>query len=62
MIAGVTNPFAVHAGFEMLRASGSAADATLTTALAQVALNVGATVSYAGDPHPGKRARRVHAK
>jgi len=48
MIAGVTNPFAVHAGMEMLRAGGSAADAALTTVLAQVALNAGATVSYAG--------------
>ena len=43
MIAGVTNPFAVHAGMEMLKAGGSAADAALTTALAQVALNAGAT-------------------
>jgi len=48
MIAGVTNPFAVHAGLEMLKAGGSAADAALTTVLAQVALNAGATVSYAG--------------
>ncbi len=48
MIAGLTNPFAVHAGMEMLRAGGNAADAALTTVLAQVALNAGATVSYAG--------------
>ena len=48
MIAGVTNPFAVHAGMEMLKAGGSAADAALTTVLAQVALNAGAAVSYAG--------------
>ena len=48
MIAGVTNPFAVHAGMEMLKAGGSAADASLTTVLAQVALNAGAAVSYAG--------------
>jgi hypothetical protein len=43
MIAGVTNPFAVHAGMEMLKAGGSAADAALTTVLAQVALNAGGT-------------------
>jgi len=48
MIAGATNPFAVHAGLEVLKAGGSAADAAITTALAQVALNAGATVSYAG--------------
>jgi gamma-glutamyltranspeptidase / glutathione hydrolase len=48
MIAGATNPFAVHAGLEMLKAGGSAADAALTTVLAQVALNAGAAVSYAG--------------
>ena len=48
MVAGVTNPFAVHAGLEMLKAGGSAADAALTTVLAQVALNAGAAVSYAG--------------
>ncbi len=45
---GGTNPFAVHAGMEMLRAGVSAADAALTTVLAQVALDAGATVSYAG--------------
>jgi len=48
MIAGATNPFAVHAGLEMLKAGGSAADAALTTVLAQVALNAGGAVSYAG--------------
>ena len=48
MIAGVTNPFAVHAGLETLKRGGSAADAVLTTALTQIALSAGATVSYAG--------------
>src|SRR4051794_20847861 len=48
MIAGMTNPFAVHAGLETLKRGGSAADAVLTAALAQIALNAGATVSYAG--------------
>ena len=48
MIAGTSEPFAVHAGLEALRNGGSAADAALTTALAQVALTVGSTISYAG--------------
>src|SRR4051812_47575503 len=48
MIVGMTNPLAVHAGLEALKRGGSAADAVLTTALAQIALNAGATVSYAG--------------
>jgi gamma-glutamyltranspeptidase/glutathione hydrolase len=48
MIVGETNPFAVHAGLETLKRGGSAADAVLTASLAQIALNAGATVSYAG--------------
>ena len=48
MIAGTSDPFAVHAGLEALRRGGSAADAALTTALAQIALTAGSTVSYAG--------------
>lgn len=48
MIAGTSDPLAVHAGLEALRRGGSAADAALTTALAQVALTAGSTVSYAG--------------
>jgi hypothetical protein len=44
MIAGVTNPFAVHEGLEALKRGGSAADAALTTALAQIALNAGAAM------------------
>ena len=48
MIAGTSGPFAIHAGLEVLKHGGSAADAVLTTALAQVALFAGATISYAG--------------
>jgi len=48
MIVGTSEPLAVHVGFEVLRHGGNAADAALTTALAQVALTAGATVSYAG--------------
>lgn len=48
MIAGTSGPLAIHAGLEVLKHGGSAADAVLTTALAQVALFAGATISYAG--------------
>jgi gamma-glutamyltranspeptidase / glutathione hydrolase len=48
MVAGSSNPFAVHAGLDALKQGGSAADAALTTSLAQIALLAGATVSYAG--------------
>jgi gamma-glutamyltranspeptidase / glutathione hydrolase len=48
MIAGTSEPLAVHAGFEVLTHGGNAADAALTTALAQVALTDGAAISYAG--------------
>ena len=48
MIAGTSEPFAVHAGFEIMRHGGNAADAALTTALAQVALTAGSAISYAG--------------
>ena len=48
MIAGTSEPLAVHAGLEVLRHGGNAADAALTTSLAQIALTAGAAVSYAG--------------
>ena len=48
MIAGTSEPLAVHAGLEVLTHGGNAADAAITTALAQVALTAGATISYAG--------------
>src|SRR5262249_5004952 len=48
MVVGTSGPFAVHAGLDALKHGGSAADAALTTALTQVALFAGATVSYAG--------------
>jgi len=48
MIAGTSEPLAVHAGLEVLRNGGNAVDAALTTALAQVTLTAGATISYAG--------------
>jgi gamma-glutamyltranspeptidase/glutathione hydrolase len=48
MIAATSEPLAVHAGLEVLKHGGSAADAALATALTQVALTAGAAVSYAG--------------
>ena len=48
MIVGTAHPFAIHAGLEVLKHKGGAADAALTTALTQIALNAGAAYSYAG--------------
>ena len=48
MIAATTGPLAIHAGLEALRHGGTAADAVLTTALAQIALSAGGAISYAG--------------
>src|SRR5262249_37283776 len=45
---GTTGPAAVHAGLEVLKNGGSAADAAMTTALAQVVECGGAYVSHAG--------------
>jgi gamma-glutamyltranspeptidase / glutathione hydrolase len=48
MVAVTTDAFAARVGLEALQRGGSAVDAALATALAQVALKGGATVSYAG--------------
>ena len=48
MIAGTTGSLAVAAGREVLRGDGTAVDAVLTAALAQVALAAQSWVSYAG--------------
>ena len=48
MVAGTAHPLAIHAGLSVLQRGGNAADAALTTALAQIALNAGAAYSYAG--------------
>lgn len=48
MVVGSTGPFATLAGQHALAAGGSAVDAALTTALAQIGQAVGAWVSYAG--------------
>jgi len=48
MISGTSSALAVRSGLEALKRGGSAVDAVLTTALAQVALVAGSYVSYAG--------------
>ncbi len=48
VVVGTTGPIAVHAGLETLKKGGSAADAALATALAQVVECGGSYVSHAG--------------
>ncbi|SEP52581.1 gamma-glutamyltransferase [Amycolatopsis saalfeldensis] len=48
VLVGSTGPFATLAGRHALEAGGSATDAVLTTAFTQIALSLGAWVSYAG--------------
>lgn len=48
MIGGTSGPLAIHAGLKALEAGGTAADAAVSTALAQIALSEGSWNSYAG--------------
>lgn len=48
MVVGTAAPDAVQAGLQMMQQGGSAADAALATALAQVPLMLGNFISYAG--------------
>src|SRR5262249_48495012 len=48
MVAVTSDAFAARVGLEALRQGGSAADAALATALAQVTLTAGSAISYAG--------------
>jgi gamma-glutamyltranspeptidase/glutathione hydrolase len=48
LVVGTTGALAVRSGIEALRQGGTAADAALTTSLAQITLMAGATVSFAG--------------
>ncbi len=48
MVAGTSNPLAIHAGLVALKQGGTAADAALCAALTQVSLMFGAATSYAG--------------
>ena len=48
LVSATVSPIAVYAGIEALKHGGTAADAAATTALAQVATQLGSVVSYAG--------------
>jgi gamma-glutamyltranspeptidase / glutathione hydrolase len=48
MVAVTSDAFSARIGLEALQQGGSAADAALATALAQIALEAGAPISYAG--------------
>lgn len=48
MVVGTTGAHAVQAGVDILKAGGSAMDAALATAMAQVTLAAGSWVSFAG--------------
>jgi gamma-glutamyltranspeptidase / glutathione hydrolase len=48
MVVGLTGPRAVHAGLEVLKQGGSAADAAMTTAMAQTVEVAGSYISFAG--------------
>src|SRR5262245_59745647 len=48
MVAVTNNAFTARVGLEALQQGGSAADAALATSLAQIALEAGASISYAG--------------
>lgn len=49
MIAGITAALAVRAGQEALSQGGSAADAAMTTTLAEIVLTAGSSVTLAGE-------------
>ena len=48
LVSATVSPIAVYAGIQALKAGGSAADAAATTALTQIATQLGSVVSYAG--------------
>src|SRR5262245_26549079 len=48
MVAVTSDAFSAQVGLEALRQGGGAADAALATSLAQIALDAGAPISYAG--------------
>jgi gamma-glutamyltranspeptidase/glutathione hydrolase len=49
LIAGTTSALAVRSGLEALKQGGSAADAAIATAMAQIVLTAGCCMSFAGD-------------
>lgn len=64
LVSATASPIAVHAGVEVLRAGGTAADAAVATALTQVTTMLGANVSFAGVAqliYYDAKTRRVYA-
>lgn len=64
LIIATTAPIAIRSGLEAMRGGGTAADAVLTTALAQIAICAGCWVSYAGRMtavYFDAESRRLHA-
>lgn len=64
VVAGTASPIAVEAGARVLREGGTAADAAITTALAQATTMLGANVSPAGVlqlVYYEARTKKVHA-
>lgn len=47
-VSAAVSPVAAYAGIQAMKQGGSAADAAVTTALTQVSVHLGSTVSYAG--------------
>jgi len=48
MISGTTEPLSIHTGLQALKQGGSAADAVMTTSIAQICQAIGSYVSYGG--------------
>ena len=48
MVVGLTGKRAVHAGLEVLKQGGGAADAAMATAMTQVVEAAGSYISFAG--------------
>ena len=49
MVAGISEPLAIRSGFEALKQGGTAADAVLTTALADVVLSAASIITFSGE-------------
>lgn len=64
LVSATASPIAVHAGVDVLRAGGTAADAAVATAFTQVTTMLGANVSFAGVAqliYYNAKTRRIYA-